>query len=477
MFKKKRCFIIYFAVFFLLVFFQLPFPEISHAAIHYVSNSGKTTWADSTNINTPCSVSTAFLNAVAGDVVYFRGGTYTAGSHISWYHGYYEPTNSGTAGNPITFAAYPGETPLFNGVINYPSGAWCPDEATIFAIHNPYITFDGFSLQADGGNRIARIFIGKEDDPRLDNANIIIKNCTINVGTTLATHADNHEAILIHRVNYVTIQRSKIYSTTNHGLTFNVMGGIKSYYSDYVTVENCEFYHVSHACYSKNENQFWTIRYNFIHDNYIAIEQTPWGNASVNRRQRNHKIYHNVLVNNFKAGIRNWTSEDLPGQCDSNDIGIYNNTIYGLYTNDGYSGGGISVGNSLRAKIYNNIVQGYATQQFYFGGIAAYASMSECNYNNWGSSNLSLYFHPLSPDPSWISTSLANWRLAKVVTNVNPHPDVNGLAIDPKFANGSGNLNQLNDFRLASNSPCKGTGKGGIDMGANIELIVLPPQQ
>jgi len=115
MFKKKRCFITYFTVFILLVFFQLPFPEIAHAAIHYVSNSGKATWANSTNISTPCSVSTAFANAAAGDVVNFRGGTYNIGAASKNNYPVYSFANSGTSENRITFQAYPGETPIING--------------------------------------------------------------------------------------------------------------------------------------------------------------------------------------------------------------------------------------------------------------------------------------------------------------------------------------------------------------------------
>jgi hypothetical protein len=77
-------------------------------AIHYTSNSGSDTWANSTNIGTPCSLGTAVANAAAGDTVYLRGGTYTIGSGTAAF----EPTNSGSAGNRITFAAYQSEVPV-----------------------------------------------------------------------------------------------------------------------------------------------------------------------------------------------------------------------------------------------------------------------------------------------------------------------------------------------------------------------------
>jgi len=46
------------------------------AGTYYVSPTGSASWPACTNISTPCSVSSSFTNAVAGDIVYFRGGTY-----------------------------------------------------------------------------------------------------------------------------------------------------------------------------------------------------------------------------------------------------------------------------------------------------------------------------------------------------------------------------------------------------------------
>ena len=85
-------------------FISILFSGISMAATHYVSPSGNHSWVESINIDTPCSVSTAMSNASAGDAVYFRGGTYNTGES-SYQNPVYEPSNSGTSGNPITFVA------------------------------------------------------------------------------------------------------------------------------------------------------------------------------------------------------------------------------------------------------------------------------------------------------------------------------------------------------------------------------------
>lgn len=135
------------------------------ASIHYVSPTGSATWANSTALSAPCSTGVAFANANAGDTVYFRGGTYNvpAKNFSDSYHGYYEPTNSGTANAPIVFMAYPGEAPVFNGTSGGTGdidGQGQYTFATIFGTNDKsYIIFDGFTFQANKGTMKARIKI------------------------------------------------------------------------------------------------------------------------------------------------------------------------------------------------------------------------------------------------------------------------------------------------------------------------------
>ena len=67
-------------------------------------------------------------------------------------------------------------------------------------------------------------------------------------------------------------------------------------------------------------------------------------------------------------------------------------------------------------------------------------------------------------------SSLASWQASTEIIG-SLHPDTHSLASNPLLQNGSGNMTQLNDFRLSNNSPSKGTGKGGVDMGANIASV------
>ncbi|RPH51738.1 MAG: choice-of-anchor D domain-containing protein [Desulfobacteraceae bacterium] len=93
-----------------IILLVLLFVPYSYAGTYYVAASGGgTSWADCTNISTPCTLATANTNAAAGDTVYLRGGTYEIKTNAII------PSNSGSAGNPITFSGYGSETVTIHG--------------------------------------------------------------------------------------------------------------------------------------------------------------------------------------------------------------------------------------------------------------------------------------------------------------------------------------------------------------------------
>lgn len=122
---------------------------IANAAEYYVSPTGAAVWAScggATPLNgtAACSPQTTMTNAVAGDIVYFRGGDYyppnvSGGTGDASYPAWY-PTNDGTATNPITLKAYAGEIPY----IYQPTGN--NSAAGLGAGRNSYIIFDGFTF-------------------------------------------------------------------------------------------------------------------------------------------------------------------------------------------------------------------------------------------------------------------------------------------------------------------------------------------
>jgi hypothetical protein len=92
---------------------------IANSATYYVATTGND--GASGDITHPwVTWQKAFITAVAGDTVYFRGGVWEPTTQ--WYGGnnicYIKPTSgighSGTPGNPICYFNYPGETPILD---------------------------------------------------------------------------------------------------------------------------------------------------------------------------------------------------------------------------------------------------------------------------------------------------------------------------------------------------------------------------
>ncbi|HWO11049.1 MAG TPA: right-handed parallel beta-helix repeat-containing protein, partial [Polyangiaceae bacterium] len=82
--------------------FAVAWTQPGFSAEYYASPSG----SGDGSLGSPFSLFQAANTAQAGDTVYLRGGVYS---------GTLRPANSGTSGAWITFAAYPGELPIFDG--------------------------------------------------------------------------------------------------------------------------------------------------------------------------------------------------------------------------------------------------------------------------------------------------------------------------------------------------------------------------
>jgi hypothetical protein len=114
-------------------------------ATYYVATNGNDsrTSAQAQNINTPwATVQHAVDTAIAGDTVYFRGGTYTIPDanrdNVIIF------PNSGTSGNPIRFYNYPDEYPIFDFILNVPPGAF---NNAFYLENRSWIEFKGFTIR------------------------------------------------------------------------------------------------------------------------------------------------------------------------------------------------------------------------------------------------------------------------------------------------------------------------------------------
>lgn len=444
------------------------FATASYAATYYVSNNGSALWAQCTNISIPCSVSTAFANATAGDIVYFRGGTYNvpAKNDGNTYAGYYMPAHSGTVGNPITFQAYSGETPVFNG--NSTGGeAWGTNGVvgeTIFGFSKVrHIIIDGFTIQCDGGTKMARIHIGSADQAEANTGpyltgNITLQNLRINGGTTIISGSDNSEGVRIDKADNVTIRNSVIYNyRTSYGPDWNNTAGIKSYESDTVHIYSNEFYNCSACIYAKSYNNNWLVYNNFIHGT---------GGTGINLSTNSHyatnmQVYNNLIVGLSTNGITLFAESD-----NMNNVSVYHNTVYSSGTMlEGCFAWPVNAGYATGWSLYNNICQ--ATGSDYSRAIARFGSAAALNtvdYNNYGS-------HIVVVCGGNVYTSLDSLKAGACVNRTPGTHNQHSIATAPSFVNTSGTLSKIADFALAGGSPGKNAASDGADMGANMSLM------
>jgi hypothetical protein len=336
------------------------FSSLSHAETYYVTPNGSAVWPACKNINTPCSWQAAMANVVAGDTVYFREGTYDPGASCpsTWENVAMTPalTHSGTAASPITFKAYPGETPIIKA---------CPNAMPAFGARDvSYIIWDGFSSTTVDGTGEVWLFL------YWNSTGSVVKNCNFTGNT---------------RSIYKNAAPIRIEQSSDNEVTNNVVHGMKGdsnavntaaiwlFDATRAKVHNNTIFNCKNGLMQKTgpnvdneiyKNYFYSITtYGIMLD-----EESPGGGSG-------DKVYQNVLVNVGNMAINVYPGTTTTSEYQT-DYLIYNNTIYG-------SGTGIGTGERARSnQIWNNIIYQLSAGsnplvRYYTG-----ASMpSYCDYN------------------------------------------------------------------------------------------------
>jgi hypothetical protein len=288
--------------------------------------------------------------ARAGDQVFVRGGTYREKVIVQ---------NSGSAGSPIVFSAYPGEKPVIdaNGISmqNYFEGGF-----TI--VGKNYIELNGF--------RIINVTKGFGIVCASSDYCVIRNNQTHNtLMSGIATRNANHVTIDHNDVSLanndgeqemVTISGSAFVTVTNNIVHDGGPGsnggegiGVKDGSHD-VVVRNNEEYNSSRigiyvdAYYGGGYNI--TVDGNKVHNNKgsgIAVEAEKSGNGL-----NNILIINNVVYQNGRSGIilGDWGSGTL------DDIAIVNNTVYKNGIGSGHGGIGLWCDRATDVIVRNNLV-------------------------------------------------------------------------------------------------------------------------
>lgn len=424
---------------------------ISQAATYYVaSTTGGAAWPQCTDIATPCNGRTAVENAVAGDIVYFRGGIYdpaanpvsswsNASNTLKYEHLPWNPSNSGTSTNPITFMAYPGETPVF--LDNIYGG-------TIGVVGRDWIIWDGFSgtIVDYQDNVIAFAYFQ-------DASNCIIRNSNF-TGVLKNTHQNAALIFMLNNHN-ILIENNRLHDMNDDG----VAGGeeavnaaaILSFNTTGMVVKNNDIYNNYLGIWDKDTEQN-----NLYYQNHI------WGGSTATTRCKvgiqirealqqygsatSPKAYQNVIRN---CGVGVWASYDDTSIATPQ---IYNNVIYyDVSLSNSETGIFISTGTTA-AEVYNNIIDGYSIPFRLYAPTSTRIAYS--NQNNFFNSS-AMSWRTGFATPAY--STLSAWTTATGLDGAS-------ILTNPLFVN-AGGTNPA-DYKLNTGSPASGTGRNGLNIGA-----------
>jgi hypothetical protein len=427
-----------------------------------------------TNINTPCTIECAMINAVAGDVVGFRGGTYLHdGVEPPSYQGVYQPTNSGIAGSPIIFAAYTGETPnvsITSGLTNQ----WA-----LATNARNYITWDGFTTSTTN-NRISGMFIGGQTF----NTGCIAKNntCVFPDTTVQVTINDNADICRMERTIDSKFINNRVGGGNWIGFSDNY-GCLKLYRNSGLEVAYNEFFGMPGVgIVAKSVLDNSEVHHNFVHD----CGQGFRINIYLSQLHPNNIVHNNLLVNLDRSAL-DWQSDSDSEPANATNQIVYNNTMYTAAVS-----GMVGMGQCVLFKFYNNVMQyPNATSDGKWNAKHTQSSVDEMDHNQFGTGVFIVEINRYTAGKIRGYNQLASWKTSTPDYGSGPplvggelsgggggDPGVGSLASDPQFLNGSGTLSDLEDFRFAPGSPCIGAGRAGVDMGCDIDAILnnLGPQ-
>lgn len=319
-------------------------PTMGHAATLYVNNSGSPTCSDATakasnSAGTPwCTIYRAAKGvapggspsaseaASAGDTVLVTAGTYSIAGTGLKYEPAYNPVNSGTAGNLVTF----------QGVGTVTLTLSSSTGAVIGAYQKNYITWKNFTIneanapsQADTGSVVL-----------WESTGSTVENLSLN-GNGDPGYGDNHPGVRIENSVSITVKNNIIRNYLTSVVNRVNGAGVQVYNSKGLTIEHNEIYDCGSGVFLKAigfigstptpgeySDMQDVVRYNLIHDTaYGLVHHRHWHTASTVYVL----WYQNIIRDVTMGGITLW---GFVGDGPSNGRFV-NNTVdgavYGVY--------------------------------------------------------------------------------------------------------------------------------------------------
>ena len=379
-----------------------------------------------------------------GETVLVKNGTYT--EHAVRYPNTsklgIKPQNSGSAGNPITYKAFPGHRPKidqnFQGPGFYMQG-----------LH--YITIDGFEITKVNQGGIWNNY-GCPDNVACSTY-ITIQNNVIHD----QDGGGNQGGIKFDGVSFGLIRDNIIHTVRVDGdvRQFN-SAAIHSFNMGDTIIENNELYNSGNGIYHKQAPANGTsviIRNNIIHDVDRGALFTNAG--ALSPPHKNHSFHHNIVYNAGR-GVHA-KQKDTPLQSDG--LKVYSNVFDNCeLQSDGF----------LNNEIYNNI---------YYQDSGDRQLLTETGDPNFWESTIiyndyNNYFPEFRISIDLFDTnanfdSLASWQNActngcpETLSVSSPGPDQNGLTVDPQFVDRANH-----NYKLKSTSKLLNAGRFGNAIGA-----------
>lgn len=402
--------------------------SVATAADYYISPTGTATWAQCTNINTPCSWQTAMANAVADDVVFFRGGTYDVGL-IGPQRDYanMHPASSGTPGHPITFRAYPNERPTVTATVDVNSTA-----AYFGCSYSDHVVWDGFAATL-------QLYSGATGNAETQTWGSWGSDyCTIRngdfTGVNVAGRPYNTSFVRVEGSSYTTVENNYFHDLTD----VNSVGAVAVntaavwlFISSNTVIRNNTMENCRGGVYGKVAPTLASVHHNFIYDTSGTCFRGVNFNCTIAGACTGHNVYQNVIVG-CETGMQAVTTSAASA------FRYYNNTIYS--NNDNHNG--IYAGGALTgAEFFNNVIAGKSPYERFALATVAYAD-NNIFYNS-GSNVWSVEW-------STNYTTLSAWTAATGF-------DANSFVEDPLFANPGGSRPE--DYKIASAH--RNSGRGG----------------
>jgi len=399
----------------------------------YASPTGTEPWATATDVDHPCSAATAFGSATAGHVVQFAAGTYTGTAGNDRFIPAFRPTNSGSAGNYITFQGNHAGT-----VVLAHTGGSGP----LLGVNGPdYIVLRGF--RCDEANGISAVDTGPVTINNYSH-HIIIEDCEIDGNGNPNSVGTNHPGIRLEGATDITLRYNWIHDCYNtvgpHG--DGNASGVQCYESGRVEIYSNDIITCGGGVFLKNlvdpgsgSIDWFLIHHNWVEDVCIGFYhgRTPMIESAP------AKYYQNVVK--LAAGYGASYATQFNVLIDYTKYGlVVNNTFVGTNTGNG----GVAVLSATTGnKIWNNI---FYDMDLYFvnANSSSYIDPAVVDFEH------NCYY--LGDDQFYIGSttySLATWKSTYTQDSASPAAhSSNPTFVD--FAN--------DNYKLDTGSPCLDAG-------------------